>query len=59
MKKPQAGFTIVELLIFIVAMAILATILVVAYRGVLNQANDTAIRSDSRQFANQIELFYA
>lgn len=45
---PQAGFTIVELLIVIVIIGILAAITVVAYNGIQNRANDTAIQSDVR-----------
>ena len=45
---PKAGFTIVELLIVIVIIGILAAITVVAYNGIQNRANDTAIQSDVR-----------
>ncbi len=44
-KKP-VGFTIVELLIVIVVIAILAAISVVAYTGIQNRANDAAVKSD-------------
>lgn len=46
MKKRKSGFTIVELLIVIVVIAILATISVVAYGGVRQRAQVTAIVSD-------------
>ena len=49
------GFTIVELLIVIVVIAILAAISIVAYNGVQNRANDSALKSDLRNVANQIE----
>lgn len=45
------GFTIVELLIVVVVIAILATITIVAYRGVTDQANDSAVQSDLRHIA--------
>lgn len=53
------GFTIVELLIVIVVIAILAAISVVAYTGIQNRANDTAVQSDVSNFAKKIQLYYA
>ncbi len=53
------GFTIVELLIVIVVIAILAAITVVAYNGIQNSANDAAVKSDMRNYANQMLQFHA
>lgn len=46
--KQQQGFTIVELLIVVVVIAILAAITIVSYNGITSQANDTAVQSDLR-----------
>lgn len=44
--QKQAGFTIVELLIVIVVIAILAAITIVAYNGIQNRAKASAVASD-------------
>jgi prepilin-type N-terminal cleavage/methylation domain-containing protein len=51
------GFTIVELVIVIAVIGILATIVIVAYSGVQNNANDKAVQSDLRNNADAIENF--
>jgi prepilin-type N-terminal cleavage/methylation domain-containing protein len=57
--RKQTGFTIVELLIVIVVIAILAAISVVAYTGIQNRANDTAVQSDITNFAKKVMAYYA
>ncbi len=50
----RAGFTIVELLIVIVVIGILATITIVAYTGIQNQAYDASVQSDLDSIAKNI-----
>lgn len=53
-ESKSRGFTIVELLIVIIVIAILATLGVVAYNGVTNSARDKAVLSDSEGVASEV-----
>jgi prepilin-type N-terminal cleavage/methylation domain-containing protein len=55
----QHGFTIVELLIVIVVIAILAAISVVAYTGIQERANASVIQNDLANVAKKIHLLRA
>lgn len=56
-RKRRAGFTIVELLIVIVVIAILAAIAVTSYSGINNRANDSAVQSDLKNIAKKLEIY--
>lgn len=56
--KNRRGFTIVELMIVIIVIAILASITIVAYTGVQERARNVATQATLRDnFINQIEIF--
>lgn len=55
----RPGFTIVELLVVIVVIGILASITIVSYSGIQNNANDTAIKNDLRNFSTAMDLYRA
>lgn len=56
-KQKQTGFTIVELLIVVVVIAILAAITIVAYNGIQNRAKDSAAQSAATQAAKKLSTF--
>ncbi|HRJ06637.1 MAG TPA: prepilin-type N-terminal cleavage/methylation domain-containing protein [Candidatus Saccharibacteria bacterium] len=58
MKKAVSGFTIVELLIVVVVIAILAVMTVVAFNGVQNRANDSVVQNDLRALAKKMRLYH-
>ncbi len=59
MKKHIQGFTLVELLIVIVVIAILAAISVVAYNGIQARANQAANQSAIRAYIQAFRLMKA
>lgn len=59
MKKKANAFTIVELLIVIVVIAILAAISIVAYTGIQQRANNTAIKSAASQAFKAVQAYIA
>lgn len=55
----QSGFTIVELLIVVVVIAILAAITIVSYNGITTQANASAARSTANTVQKKVELYHS
>lgn len=56
-KQYQSGFTIIELLVVIVVVAILAAITIVAYSGISNRAVASSLQSDLTNASQQLKLF--
>ena len=59
LKSNQKGFTIVELLIVIVVIAILAAISIVAYVGIQNNARASERQSDASNIVKVAETYFA
>lgn len=55
----QKAFTVVELLIVVVVIAILAAITIVAYNGITAQAKDSALKTDLTTTAKKVGLIQA
>ncbi len=56
-KRKQSGFTIVELLIVIVVIAILAAITIVAYNGIQQRARDSQRKSAVAAIQKALEMY--
>ena len=59
MRKSTSGFTIVELLIVIVVIAVLAAISIVAYTGIQQRANNTKTIAAANQVVKAISAYIA
>ena len=59
MRKSKSGFTLIELLVVVVIIGILATITVIAYRGIQERARDDRRKTDVANIAKAMELYYS
>lgn len=57
MKRTTSGFTVVELLVVIVVIAILASITVVAYTGIQDRARVTKKEAEIGMFARKVQIY--
>lgn len=57
--KKTSGFTIVELLIVVVVIAILASITIVSFNGIQNRAHDASVQNDLKLLSEQVQIYYA
>jgi prepilin-type N-terminal cleavage/methylation domain-containing protein len=57
--RAKSGFTIVELLIVIVVIAILAAITIVAYNGITARANSASSLASAQSAAKKLEIWNA
>lgn len=53
-RQNERGFTIVELLIVVIVIAILAAITITAYNGITNQARESTLKTDLNGIAKQL-----
>lgn len=56
-KYRQSGFTIVELLVVIIVIAILAAITIVSYNGIVNSSHDAVAKTDAKQLHEKIIMY--
>lgn len=56
-QKKNTGFTIIELLVVIVVIAILAGLVITSYLGVQQRGRDAERQTDMRELASALELF--
>jgi prepilin-type N-terminal cleavage/methylation domain-containing protein len=58
-SQAKSGFTIVELLIVVVVIAILAAITIVSYNGITSRANASSAQATAASLQKKVELYAA
>ncbi len=58
LRKSRKGFTLVELLVVIVVLAVLAAIVLPKFVGAGTRSKESALKSDLKLIRNAITLFY-
>jgi len=59
LKRPEAGFTIIELVVVIIILCILGTLVALTYSGVQANNRDNQRQSEIDTLQSQLELYYA
>ena len=54
----QKGFTIVELLIVVVVIAILASLVIISYNGISNRSRQASMQANIKQVAEQVMNYH-
>lgn len=57
-NSSRRGFTIVELLIVVVVIAILAAVTIVAFNGVVSRSQDSRRQDDAQAITKALQLYY-
>jgi len=58
LRRSRKGFTLVELLVVIVVLAVLAAIVLPKFVGAGTRSKESALKSDLKLFRNAVTLFY-
>lgn len=58
-KNRKEGFTVVELLIVIVVIAILTTLAIVGFNTLQGRAHDTSVQNDLGEIVKRIQMYHA
>lgn len=56
-QAAKRGFTIVELIVVVVVIAILASVVIVSYNGIRERANDSAVKAAISQLSRQLGIY--
>jgi len=59
MKKPQKGFTVIELVVVIAIIAVLSAIIVTNVQTYITKARVTKLKADFTNAAKAVSLFYS
>lgn len=59
MQKIQKGFTLVELLVVMAILGVLVTLIASGFRNAQLRGHDTQRKSDLKEIANALEIFYS
>jgi len=58
-RRDDRGFTLIELLIVIIILGVLAAVVVFSVRGITNNSEEAACKTDKRIVNTAIEAYYA